>query len=167
MNFKPLNLVLPDYNGAAIMCITFIIGAFIVFLLTIFFLHTGLSIKKKIIVSAISVAVIFGFALTATNTMNNFNQSVHEYNENNKNTATENLMKKYNLQEVKWSSSDTSVSPTTSSGDGDLLVKTSKGENYIFKYHVDEKNSEPFLEDMPIRGGAAPTQAVTAKSLLK
>lgn len=167
MNFEPLNLTLPDYNAAATICIVFITCALASLVGIIAFLATGVSVKKKIIGTVILLAALTGFAFTAINVNNDFNQSVRDYNAYNKKTATDNLMKKYNVKEVNWDSSDTTVGTLSTSGDGDLRVVLQDDSKYIFKYRVNKDNSEPFLEDMPIRGGTVPASAVTAKSLLK
>lgn len=122
----------------------------------------GLS-KRYFIPSFLVALGFFGFHIY-TNILDTNNYiSVQEHNVK---IATDNLTKKYDVKSVDWEAKDTHVSPSSVKAD-DLLVETQDGRSYIFKYHVDEKTSEPFLEDMPLRGGTAPTQAVTAKSLLK
>lgn len=168
MNFAALDFSTPDYVLAGIGIALFaILGIFM--LPAIFIIATSKETKKRTRVIAPLALLVVGIISLTTSV--NINRGINEDRKvqktQNEKLATENLLKKYNLQEVRWASSDTSVFPTTTNGDGDLFVKTSSGENYIFKYHVDEKTSEPFLDDMPFRGGTAPTEAITAKSLLK
>ena len=168
MNFAALDFSTPDYmlEGMGI-AIFAILGVFMLPAIGIIASSKELKKRTRIIVPLVLLVVGFFSITTSFNINHGLNEERKAQKTQNEKLATENLLKKYNLQEVRWSSSDTSVLPTTANGDGDLLVKTSSGENYIFKYHVDEKTSEPFLEDMPLRGGTAPTQAITAKSLLK
>ena len=82
-------------------------------------------------------------------------------------TATQNITAKYELKEVHWKAAETSAHPTDVQEEGSLLVETSNGQQYIFKYSVDEETSEPTLKNMPIQGGDSPDKSTTAEALLK
>lgn len=84
-----------------------------------------------------------------------------------KTVATENLKLKYDIKDADWGSSDTTAEPKTVSGDNNLIIEGNDGKTYIFKYKVNLETGEPTLANMPIAGGSAPQDAVTAESLLK
>lgn len=80
--------------------------------------------------------------------------------------AVSNLSQKYDIKAVDWESKDTTVGPI-SKGGGEIVVEVKDGEKYIFGYAVNRETGEPTLTNIPTRGGATSSQAVTAESLQK
>lgn len=104
-----------------------------------------------------------GFGWYTATQEENKNKEVYNHNVE---ISQENLLSKYKLKDVNWTAIETTASPVSESGNETLLVEAQDGRSYIFKYRVDRNTSEPFLKDMPINGGDAPKEAVTAESLL-
>lgn len=97
----------------------------------------------------------------------NVGEAHREAQQQNLTAATSNLKTKYDIKAVEWNAKETTTSPTSTTGNGEITVEANDGRLYIFKYRTDLASGEPFLKDMPIPGGSVPEQAVTAASLLK
>lgn len=88
----------------------------------------------------------------------------------NKQAATENIMKKYDVKDVLWDNQQTKANPNLqpSWGNvGELVIEAHNGTKYLFNYELDTKTSEPTLTDRAIPGGSSERPEVSAESLLK
>lgn len=87
----------------------------------------------------------------------------------NKFHATQNIMQKYDVADVQWDSKQTNTSPTSDAkaAGNEIVVTASNRKSYVFIYELNTKTSEPTLKDMPIAGGAADTNNLSADDLLK
>lgn len=91
----------------------------------------------------------------------------HSANKANETKATQNIMQKYDVKDVNWKSFETNARADGETPDGKILLSTNNGNEYIFKYEVDPKTSEPTLKNMPIQGGNTADKDASAESLLK
>ena len=91
--------------------------------------------------------------------------------EHNRKLGTENIMQKYDVKDVLWTSPQTKVSPNLkpdyNNTKRELVVETNDDKKYIFLYSLDQKTFEPTLEDMAVPSGSNEASNVSAKSLLK
>lgn len=77
---------------------------------------------------------------------------------NNKDIASENILKKYDVKEVLWKDPQTKASPSVEGEDKknhELVVRTNNDKKYIFLYSVDKKTSEPTLDDIALPSGSS------------
>lgn len=81
--------------------------------------------------------------------------------------ASQNLMKKYEVSNVYWNSGESNTSINSTEAKYNVLVETDNSQQYIFRYRIDPQTNEPFLINMPVRGGDTPTAPVNADSLLR
>lgn len=138
-------------------------AAIVIFMIAgIIMANAGLS-KRYFLPSFLVAFGFFGYYIYAGIVDTNHFTAVQEHNVK---IATENIAKKYDVKSVDWEAKDTHVSPSSVKADN-LLVEAPDGRSYIFKYRVDPVTSEPILKAMPINGGEAPKEALTADSLLK
>lgn len=158
MTFEALDLNSDSFPWTYIGLIGFIVSAIVLIMMAF-----GGSRAKVLIIPAILTALFFSGGLFAAIDAQHELEATEEHNIK---VATSNLMAKYNVDEVDWEAKETTANPISETGKGEVVVEAKDGRDYIFKYKIDPKTSEPFLDDMPIRGGDAPEQAVTADSLL-
>lgn len=112
----------------------------------------------KATMTLIALTGLFAIATIIPMAMN-----VQANNENNK-IATQNIMKKYDVEDVLWKDKATEVYSNGSKerdGSGELLVQLNTGEKQVYLYEVNPETSEPTLKDSPLRG------TTPADSLLK
>lgn len=83
----------------------------------------------------------------------------------NQSAATENLKKKYTLNDVEWLADETTAEPYQTDSYGNLVVVDEQGQRIVFKYKANRETGEPLLSNMPVQGGSVP--GVTAESLEK
>lgn len=90
-----------------------------------------------------------------------------ETNYANQTIAIKNLSAKYEFQEILWRNPETTAYANGHIREGRIVLLTQEGKEQSFIYTVNQETSEPTLTNIPIRGGAASEQAVTAESLQK
>lgn len=86
-------------------------------------------------------------------------------NLSNVSVSTENLKTKYSLKDVEWLTSETTARPQNTNTEGVLVVVDEENQRIAFGYKVNMETGEPYLVNLPLRGGSAP--GVTAESLEK
>ena len=111
------------------------------------------------------IAVCFGLVTAIMNYSNNILAE-------NQAKATQNIMQKYDVKKVDWSSSQTTASPTLRSGSSskpknEIVVEANNGKTYLFTYNINKETSEPTLGNMPIPAGSNQNDALNAEDLLK
>jgi hypothetical protein len=112
---------------------------------------------------AIGLIVVGITLLTGFNLVDQF----AKIEKGNKIAVTENLKTKYDIKEVYWDARETTAEPKDTESNENIVIESTNGKKYVFKYKLDLKSGEPTLSDMPVAGGTAPQEAVTAESLLK
>lgn len=168
MDYEKLDFYVADFQATTIPFGLLFIGVVLCVAFAFYFaVEDTRKVKTRIIGGLMCASLATGGIFGITTTIDSQKAKSAAVKEHNAKASVNNLMKKYDLQEVKWDSADTTAGPKSTSGDGELLVRTNAGENYIFKYRVNTETSEPFLEDMPRQGGSTPEKTVTADSLLK
>lgn len=113
------------------------------------------------VVAGIVVGVISGFVLV---------DKEAKAIEHNKKAGAENIMEKYDIKAVLWSSPQTNAIPNLEpkwKTGREVVVEAKNGVKYIFLYELNKETSEPTLVDMAVPGGSNDLPAVNADSLLK
>lgn len=91
----------------------------------------------------------------------------NETDSRNMEIASQNLIKKYEVSKVYWHAGESNTSISSTEAKYNVLVETDNNQQYIFRYRIDSQTNEPFLINMPVRGGDTPTAPVSADSLLR
>lgn len=131
-------------------------------------------ILKKDSEELITPAFILGLIVAAIFVVVNVNVSIENNKnalEHNRKAGTENIMQKYDVKDVLWTSPQTKVAPNLKpdyeNTKRELVVETNDEKKYIFLYSLNKETFEPTLEDMAIPSGGSEKESISAKSLLK
>lgn len=125
----------------------------------------AVTLKKNNVLWFLGAAIIAFFMLLFTFFgMVDANKDVDS---RNMEIASQNLIKKYDVSKVYWHSGESNTSISSTEAKNNVLVETANSQQYIFRYRIDPQTNEPFLVNMPVRGGDTPTAPVNADSLLR
>lgn len=170
MNFSPLDYT--NYNALA-----FIFGFGLpVILMIAFMVFIEKQRNKKQFNDAIELK-LFGagmIGLIVLALVGVFAGENHVVNvlKDNQFKATQNIIQKYEVKDVRWDSQQTTASPVLAADkDGktnnEIVILAKNGKSYVFLYELNKETSEPTLKDMPISGGSNIEDSTDAESLLK
>lgn len=166
MNFHPL-----DYTNYSLFGFLIIVGTMVGFLLFLW-LVKAVFFKKELSESVANTLVgvgVYGTIAAAIIAGAISSMMGHNAETANKFHAAQNIMQKYDVADVQWDSKQTNASPIsdTKAAGNEIVVTASNRKSYVFIYDLNTSTSEPTLKDMPIAGGAADTNNLSADDLLK
>ena len=166
MNFQPL-----DYTNYNLLGFILITGSILAFPLILWAVKAAF-FKKELSDSVVNTLIgvgIFGTIAAAiiagaiSSMLGNNAETANKFH------ATQNIMQKYDVADVQWDSKQTNASPISDAkaAGNEIVVTASNRKAYVFIYELNTSTSEPTLKDMPIAGGAADTNNLSADDLLK
>lgn len=153
MNFTPF---VAD-NNATPLILAIVLGVLLI--------GAGLFLCTKIRVLLAIIPIVLGFGVIFTACFVGLANDM-QAKDHNRNIATENLKAKYDISEVYWDARETN-SDFKDTQPHDLLVENDKNQQFIFRYRLNPETNEPFLIDMPVKGGESPHKPITANSLIR
>ena len=166
MNFHQL-----DYTNYSLFGFLIVVGAMISFLLLLWAVK-AVFFKKELSDSVLNTLIglgVYGTIAAAIIAGSVMSMVSHNAETANKFHAAQNIMQKYDVADVQWDSKQTNASPISDAkaAGNEIVVTASNRKSYVFIYEVNTGTSEPTLKDMPIAGGAADTNNLSAEDLLK